>query len=55
MSFDFMAQGLTFTATYSRDQNGEIREVFLRNHKASSMAGINTSDASVLWSICAVH
>src|SRR5262245_48763224 len=50
-SFDFIAQGMNFTATYSCDAAGEIREVFLRNHKASSMAGINASDASVLWSI----
>jgi len=50
-TFDFIAQGMTFTATFSRDQTGEVREVFLRNHKASSMAGINASDASVLWSI----
>jgi hypothetical protein len=50
-SFDFTAQGMTFTATFSRSADGEVREIFLRNHKASSMAGINASDASVLWSI----
>ena len=50
-SFDFIAQGMKFTATFSRDADGEVREVFLRNHKSSSMVGINASDASVLWSI----
>ena len=50
-SFDFEAQGLTFTATFSRGADGSVQEVFIRNHKASSMAGINASDASVLWSI----
>jgi hypothetical protein len=50
-SFDFISQGMKFTATFSRDADGEVREIFLRNHKESSMAGINASDASVLFSI----
>jgi hypothetical protein len=51
ISFDFISQGMTFTASYSRGADGSVQEVFLRNHKASSMAGINASDASVLFSI----
>ncbi len=51
VTFDLQSQGLTFTATYSRGADGTVQEVFLRNHKASSMAGINASDASVIWSI----
>jgi hypothetical protein len=54
-TFDFTAQGMTFTATFSRDADGEVREIFIRNHKAISMAGINASDASVLWSIARQH
>lgn len=50
-SFDFESQGLKFTATYSRGADHTVQEIFLRNHKAESMAGINASDASVLWSI----
>jgi DNA-binding transcriptional regulator YdaS (Cro superfamily) len=47
-NFDFTAQDLKFTATFSRDADGEVREVFLRSHKVTSMADINASDASVV-------
>jgi hypothetical protein len=50
-TFDFESQGLRFTASFSRFPDGTISELFLRNHKCSSMAGINASDASVLFSI----
>jgi hypothetical protein len=55
ITFDFESQGLKFTATYSRGADGSVQEIFLRNHKASSMAGINASDASVVWSIARQH
>jgi hypothetical protein len=38
-TFDFIAQGMTFTATFSRDADGEVREIFIRNHKASKHGG----------------
>jgi hypothetical protein len=50
-TFDFESQGLKFTASFSRFPDGSISELFIRNHKASSMAGINASDAAVLFSI----
>jgi hypothetical protein len=50
-TFDFESQGLQFTASFSRFPDGSISEVFIRNHKASSMAGINVADAAVLFSI----
>jgi len=50
-SFDFIAQNMKFTASFSRGDDGSVLEIFLRNHKADSMAGVNASDASVLWSI----
>jgi hypothetical protein len=50
-TFDFEAQGLKFTASFSRFPDRSVGELFLRNHKASSMAGINAADAAVLFSI----
>jgi hypothetical protein len=47
-SFDFIAQGMKFTATFSRDADGEVREIFLRNHKESSMAAWGFEHKSVL-------
>jgi hypothetical protein len=51
LSFDIESQGLLFTATVSRFNDGEIAEIFLQNHKAGSMAGINAQDAAVVCSI----
>jgi hypothetical protein len=50
-TFEIEAQGLTYTATVSRFDDGGVAEVFLQNHKAGSMAGINASDAAVVASI----
>jgi hypothetical protein len=50
-TFDFESQGLQFTASFSRFPDGSVSELFIRNHKAGSMAGINASDAAVLFSI----
>jgi ribonucleoside-diphosphate reductase alpha chain len=47
LTFDYESQGLPFTASYSPTAD----ELFIRNHKAGSMAGINASDAAVLFSI----
>jgi hypothetical protein len=54
-SFDFTAYGLSFTATFSRFADGRIAEVFVVNHKAGSMAGINACDAAVVASIALQH
>jgi ribonucleoside-diphosphate reductase alpha chain len=44
--------GLKFRATIGRDPtSGEVREVFLSNHRVNSMAGIMASDAAVVASI----
>jgi ribonucleoside-diphosphate reductase alpha chain len=50
-SFDIESQGLRFTATVSQFPDGTIAEVFLQNHKAGSMAGINAQDSAVVCSI----
>jgi hypothetical protein len=50
-TFEIESQGLPFTATVSRFSDGTVAEVFLQNHKAGSMAGINAQDAAVVCSI----
>ena len=54
-SFDLMAQGLKFTCTISRFPDGSLGEIFLQNHKAGSMAGINAQDAAVVCSLALQH
>jgi hypothetical protein len=54
-TFDLQAQGLSFTATVSRFVDGSLAEIFLQNHKAGSMAGINAQDAAVLASLLLQH
>lgn len=51
LSYDFESQGLKFTATVGHFSDGNLAEVFIRNHKAGSMAGINACDAAVVCSI----
>jgi hypothetical protein len=50
-TFDFTSQGLAFRATISRFDDGRLGEIFLTNHKAGSMSGINAADAAVVCSI----
>ncbi len=50
-TFEIESQGLRFTATISRNPDGSLAELFLQNHKAGSMAGINAQDAAVIASI----
>ena len=54
-TFDFKSQGLAFTATISRFDDGRLGEIFLTNHKAGSMAGVNACDAAVVCSIAIQH
>ncbi len=54
-TFDLEAQGLSFTATVSQFDDGSLAEIFLQNHKAGSMAGINAQDAAVLASLALQH
>jgi hypothetical protein len=50
-TFELESQGLKFTATVSRFPDGKLAEIFLQNHRAGSMAGINAADAAVVCSI----
>jgi hypothetical protein len=49
-NFDIESQGLRFTVT-STLEGGELRDVFINNHKAGTAAGIMASDAAVVCSI----
>jgi hypothetical protein len=51
LTFDITSQGLKFTCTASWFDNGTPAEVFLQNHRAGSMAGVNAQDAAVVASI----
>jgi ribonucleoside-diphosphate reductase alpha chain len=55
VTFDIESQGLKFTCTASRFPDGSLAEVFLQNHKAGSMAGINAQDSAVVCSLALQH
>jgi hypothetical protein len=55
ISFDLQSQGLTFTVTYGKFDDGHLGEVFLRNHKTSSAAGILASDSAIAASLALQH
>jgi len=50
-TFDLENNGMKFTATISRFEDGKLAEIFLSNHKAGSMADVNACDAAVVTSI----
>jgi hypothetical protein len=50
-TFEVESQGLKFTASIGRFGDGRVAEIFLQNHKAGSMAGINAQDAAVVASL----
>jgi ribonucleoside-diphosphate reductase alpha chain len=51
ITFDVEAFGLTFTVTASRFNGGEVGEVFIQNHNATSAAGILASDCAIAASL----
>jgi ribonucleoside-diphosphate reductase alpha chain len=51
LTYTLEAGGLTFTATVSRFDDGELGEIFLKNHKADSTAGVMASDAAIAASL----
>jgi hypothetical protein len=50
-TFAVEVQGMRFTATISRFDDGQLAEVFLSNHRAGSDADANACDAAVVASI----
>ena len=55
LTFDVTSQGLRFSCSASWFADGTLAEVFLQNHKAGSMAGINAQDSAVVCSLALQH
>jgi hypothetical protein len=51
LTFVLESGGLSFTATVGHFDDGTLGEIFLRNHKADSAAGIMASDAAIAASL----
>jgi hypothetical protein len=50
-TYNLEAVGLTFTATASWFNDGQLGELFLQNHKVNSTAGIMAADAAIAASL----
>jgi hypothetical protein len=50
VTFDFEVGGLKYTCTAGLT-DGQIRELFLNNHKSNSAADVNARDAAIVFSI----
>ncbi len=50
-TFEFEHQGISFVASYGRDEGGKIKELFLAGGKAGSIVEAMMSDASTSISI----
>jgi hypothetical protein len=55
VSFSFVANGLGYTATYSRFSDGRVAEVFLQNHRTNSGADVNARDSAIAASFALQH
>jgi ribonucleoside-diphosphate reductase alpha chain len=53
--FNFRADGLRFTGSVSRFDDGRIAEVFLDNHKAGSGIGTLVRDSAIILSFALQH
>jgi hypothetical protein len=54
-TFAVEAQGMRFTATISRFNDGRLAEIFLSNHRAGSDADACACDAAVVASLALQH
>ena len=54
-SFSFEINGLRFTTSIGRFDDGRIAEVFLNNHKAGNQSDTNARDAAILLSFALQH
>ena len=54
-TFVLECAGLTYTATVSRLDDGELAEVFLSNTKPSSQSDVNARDSAVAASLALQH
>ena len=54
-SFSFELDGLRFSATISRFDDGQVGELFLNNHKAGNQTDTNARDAAIVLSFALQH
>jgi hypothetical protein len=54
-SFTFELDGLRFTASIGRFEDGRIGELFLTNHKSGNQSDTNARDAAVILSFALQH
>jgi ribonucleoside-diphosphate reductase alpha chain len=54
-NFSFELNGLRFTATVGRFEDGRISELFLNNHKFGNQSDTNARDAAILLSFALQH
>jgi hypothetical protein len=55
MFFEFESMGMRFTASVSRDVDGNVLELFADNHKAGSSIGTLVRDAAIILSFALQH
>ena len=53
--FDFASMDMRFTASISRDADGNVAELFVDNHKAGSAVGTLVRDAAIILSFALQH
>jgi hypothetical protein len=53
--FDFTSMDMRFTASISRDADGNVAELFVDNHKAGSSIGTLVRDAAIILSFALQH
>jgi hypothetical protein len=53
--FNFESMKMRFTASFSRDADGRVLELFLDNHKAGSSIGTLVRDAAIILSFALQH
>jgi hypothetical protein len=53
--FDFTSMNMKFTASISRDADGNVAELFADNHKAGSAVGTLVRDAAIILSFALQH
>jgi hypothetical protein len=54
-SFVFEVEGLRFTATVSRSEDGKPQELFLNNHKHGNQVDTNARDSAIVLSFALQH
>jgi hypothetical protein len=54
-TFGFSVAGLSYVATYSSFDDGQLAELFLSNHKTGSAADTASRDAAIAFSFAIQH